>query len=68
MVIVIIAGHIDLSVGSVVALTGAVSAVLVIQQGQPWWVGVVAALAVGVAVGRVARASGWPTSASRRSS
>jgi putative multiple sugar transport system permease protein len=51
MVIVIIAGHIDLSVGSVVALTGAVSAVLVIRQDNPWWVGVVAALAVGVAVG-----------------
>ncbi|BCB90539.1 multiple monosaccharide ABC transporter permease [Phytohabitans suffuscus] len=51
MVIVIIAGHIDLSVGSVVALTGAVSAVLVIQQGFPWWIGVAAALAVGVAVG-----------------
>lgn len=51
MVIVIIAGHIDLSVGSVVALTGAVSAVLVIQQGQPWWVGVVAALATGLVIG-----------------
>jgi putative multiple sugar transport system permease protein len=51
MVIVIIAGHIDLSVGSVVALTGAISAVLVIQQGLPWWVGVLAALAVGLAVG-----------------
>ncbi|TYP83815.1 multiple monosaccharide ABC transporter permease [Blastococcus xanthinilyticus] len=51
MVIVIIAGHIDLSVGSVVALTGAVSAVLVIQQGMPYWVGIVAALAVGIAVG-----------------
>jgi putative multiple sugar transport system permease protein len=51
MVIVIIAGHIDLSVGSVVALTGAVSAVLVIKNGYPWWVGIVAALAVGVAVG-----------------
>src|ERR671921_2111063 len=51
MVLVIIAGHIDLSVGSVVALTGAVSAVLVIQQGLPWWIGVAAALAVGVAVG-----------------
>ena len=34
-----------------VALTGAVSAVLVIRQGYPWWVGVLAALAVGVAVG-----------------
>jgi putative multiple sugar transport system permease protein len=51
MVIVIIAGHIDLSVGSVVALTGAISAVLVIQQDYPWWIGVAAALAVGVAVG-----------------
>ncbi|WP_444950659.1 multiple monosaccharide ABC transporter permease [Micromonospora ureilytica] len=51
MVILIIGGHIDLSVGSIVALTGAVSAVLVIQQGHPWWVGIVAALAVGLAVG-----------------
>lgn len=51
MVIVIIAGHIDLSVGSVVALTGAVSAVVVIQGGAPWPVGVAAALAVGIAVG-----------------
>src|SRR3954451_18662318 len=51
MVIVIIAGHIDLSVGSVVALTGAISAVLVIKQGYPWWVGMIAALAVGLAVG-----------------
>ncbi|SNS68308.1 putative multiple sugar transport system permease protein [Asanoa hainanensis] len=51
MVILIIGGHIDLSVGSVVALTGAVSAVLVIQQGMPWWVGVVAAITVGLAVG-----------------
>ena len=51
MVIVIIAGHIDLSVGSVVALTGAVSAVLVIQQGLPWWVGILAALGTGLLVG-----------------
>jgi putative multiple sugar transport system permease protein len=51
MVIVIIAGHIDLSVGSVVALTGATSAVLVIQQDYPWWVGILAALTVGVLVG-----------------
>jgi putative multiple sugar transport system permease protein len=51
MVIVIIAGHIDLSVGSVVALTGAVSAVVVIRNGQPWWMGVVAALVVGILVG-----------------
>jgi putative multiple sugar transport system permease protein len=51
MVIVIIAGHIDLSVGSVVALTGAVSATLVIKDGWPWWAGVLAALAVGLLIG-----------------
>ena len=51
MVLVIIAGHIDLSVGSVVALTGAVSAVLVIKNGAPWWVGMAAALLVGVLFG-----------------
>lgn len=51
MVIVIIAGHIDLSVGSVVALTGATAAVLVIRMQQPWWVGVIAALVVGLLVG-----------------
>jgi putative multiple sugar transport system permease protein len=51
MVMIIIAGHIDLSVGSVVALTGAVSAVVVIRHGAPWWVGVLAALGVGLLVG-----------------
>lgn len=51
MVIVIIGGHIDLSVGSVVALTGATSAIVVIKHGQPWWVGILAALAVGLVVG-----------------
>lgn len=51
MVIVIIAGHIDLSVGSVVAFTGAVSAVLVVQRGMPWYVGVLAAIVIGLLVG-----------------
>ncbi|MCG2800754.1 MAG: sugar ABC transporter permease [Cellulomonas sp.] len=51
MLIVIVAGHIDLSVGSVVALTGAVSAIVVVKHGGPWWAGVLAALAVGVLVG-----------------
>jgi putative multiple sugar transport system permease protein len=51
MIMVIVAGQIDLSVGSVVALTGAVSAVLVVRNGAPWWVGVLAALAVGLVVG-----------------
>lgn len=51
MVIVIIGGHIDLSVGSVVAFTGAVAGVLIVRQGLPWWIGVVAALLVGALVG-----------------
>lgn len=51
MVIVIIGGHIDLSVGSVVALTGAVSAVIVIKHGGPWWAGVLGGLVVGLLVG-----------------
>ncbi|MDE0571913.1 sugar ABC transporter permease [Demequina sp. B12] len=51
MVIVIIGGHIDLSVGSVAALAGAVSAVLVIREGVPWWVGVLAGITVGLLAG-----------------
>src|SRR5665647_999268 len=51
MVIVIIGGHIDLSVGAVVALSGGLSAVLVIKDGHPWWVGVLAAVGVGLLVG-----------------
>ncbi|MDT0165374.1 sugar ABC transporter permease [Actinotalea sp. AC32] len=51
MVIVIIAGHIDLSVGSVVAVTGAISATIVIKNGLPWWVGVLAALGAGLLIG-----------------
>lgn len=51
MIFVIILAQIDLSVGSVVALTGAVSAVLVIKSGIPWWAGVLAAIATGLLVG-----------------
>ena len=51
MLLVIVAAQIDLSVGSIVALTGAVSAVLVIKGGLPWWVGVLAALGVGLLTG-----------------
>ncbi len=51
MLFVIVLGQIDLSVGSVVAVTGALSAVLVIKQGMPWWAGVLAALMFGVLIG-----------------
>ena len=51
MVIVIIAGHIDLSVGSVVAFVGAVVAVLMREQGWPWWLAIIGALVIGMLVG-----------------
>jgi len=51
MVIVIIGGHIDLSVGSVAALSSAVSGILVIKEGMPWGVGVVVGIVIGLLVG-----------------
>lgn len=51
MVIVIVAGHIDLSVGSVVGFTGAMAGVFIVRMGLPIWVGVVVVLIIGAAVG-----------------
>ena len=51
MVMVIIAGHIDLSVGSVAAFIGAVSGVFAVQWGLPWWLAVLLSLLVGAEVG-----------------
>ena len=51
MVIVIIAGHIDLSVGSVVAMVGAVAAISMNNWGLPWWAAVIVSLLVGALVG-----------------
>ncbi|GIE86249.1 multiple monosaccharide ABC transporter permease [Actinoplanes regularis] len=51
MVLIIIAGHIDLSVGSVVAATGAIAAVLMVNWDLPWPIAVIATLAVGAAIG-----------------
>jgi putative multiple sugar transport system permease protein len=51
MVMVIIAGHIDLSVGSVVAMIGAVAALGMSQWHLPWWASVILALLVGAALG-----------------
>jgi putative multiple sugar transport system permease protein len=61
MVMVIIAGHIDLSVGSVAAFIGAVAGILVVrpleQDGWewlpalPWWAGILGAILVGAIVG-----------------
>lgn len=51
MVLVIIAGHIDLSVGSVAALVGVVVAIALRDWGIPVWSGVLLGLALGAALG-----------------
>ena len=51
MVMVIIAGHIDLSVGSVVAFVGAVAGVMITRMGIPWPVAIVLCLVLGALVG-----------------
>ncbi len=51
MVMVIIAGHIDLSVGSVCAFVGAVVALSMKSWGFPWWVAILLGIVMGVLVG-----------------
>ncbi|HYJ50505.1 MAG TPA: multiple monosaccharide ABC transporter permease [Microbacterium sp.] len=51
MVMVIIAGHIDLSVGSVAAFVGACSGVFAVSWGLPWWLSVILSLLIGALVG-----------------
>ncbi|MFC4331901.1 multiple monosaccharide ABC transporter permease [Streptomyces andamanensis] len=51
MMLVIIAGHIDLSVGSLTAFVGAVAAVLTVSHHLAWPVAVVLCLLVGAAAG-----------------
>ncbi|BEL02525.1 sugar ABC transporter permease [Actinoplanes sichuanensis] len=51
MVLIIIAGHIDLSVGSVVAASGAFAAVMMVEMDLAWPIAVVATLAFGALVG-----------------
>ncbi|WP_193791269.1 multiple monosaccharide ABC transporter permease [Streptomyces sp. CB03238] len=51
MMIVIIAGHIDLSVGSVVAFVGAMSAVMMVKHDMPWVLALVLSLLIGAVAG-----------------
>ncbi|MFJ6831610.1 multiple monosaccharide ABC transporter permease [Streptomyces sp. NPDC091209] len=51
MMLVIIAGHIDLSVGSLTAFVGAVGAVLMVNHHISWPIAVVLCLAMGAAAG-----------------
>jgi putative multiple sugar transport system permease protein len=53
MLLVIVAGHIDLSVGSVAAFTGAVSAYLTVKLGLPFYVVIPLTLLVGGLIGAV---------------
>lgn len=53
MMLVIIAGHIDLSVGSITAFTGAMAAVLTVEHGVAWPLAVVICLLVGAVAGAV---------------
>jgi len=51
MVMVIIAGHIDLSVGSVAAFTGIIVAKAMHDYSVPWYIAILIGLAVGILVG-----------------
>lgn len=51
MVVVIVARHIDLSVGSVAAFTGAVGALLMTNHDVPWVLAVIVCLVIGLAIG-----------------
>ncbi|SNY52749.1 multiple monosaccharide ABC transporter permease [Paractinoplanes atraurantiacus] len=51
MILIIIAGHIDLSVGSVVAACGAVAAVLMVEHSVPWPLAILITLVVGGVIG-----------------
>ncbi|MDP9888414.1 multiple monosaccharide ABC transporter permease [Pseudarthrobacter enclensis] len=51
MVLVIIAGHIDLSVGSVAAFVGVTVAIAIRDWGIPWYLGVLLGLLLGALIG-----------------
>lgn len=51
MVLVIIAGHIDLSVGSIAAFVGIAVALSMQDWGLPWWAGIIFGLVLGAVIG-----------------
>lgn len=51
MLLVIVTGHIDLSVGSVAAFVGAISAVLMVENGVPFFLAVPLCLVIGGLIG-----------------
>ena len=51
MLLIIVAGHIDLSVGSVCAFVGGLAAVMMVQWGWPSWIAIPLCLAMGGLIG-----------------
>lgn len=51
MLLCVLTGNVDLGVGSVVALTGAISAIMVVQKKMPYPIAFLIALAVGLLIG-----------------
>ncbi len=51
IVLVLLLGEIDLSVGSVSGLCSALLGVLIVNRGSPWWVAILVALATGALIG-----------------
>ena len=65
IVLVLLLGEIDLSVGSMVGLSSAILGVLLVQQQQPWWVAIgvalIVAAVIGATQGAIAAYVGVPT-------
>jgi D-xylose transport system permease protein len=53
LVLVLLLGEIDLSVGSVAGATAAILGVLTVDDNWPWWAGILAMVAVGALIGAV---------------
>ncbi|MFN3274119.1 MAG: multiple monosaccharide ABC transporter permease [Paracoccus sp. (in: a-proteobacteria)] len=53
MLLVIVAGHIDLSVGSVMGFIGALAAVMIVTMGMPVWAAMAICIVAGMAIGAV---------------
>lgn len=51
MLMVIVIGQIDLSVGSVAGLVGMSVALIIKDFGVPWWIGLICGLLIGIAIG-----------------
>ena len=56
MLFCIITGNVDLSVGSIVALVGAISGIIIVRMGIPFWLGIIFCIVIGGAVGAF---QGW---------